>query len=77
MADRAGMTEAASVTTMPAAIEMRTVDGVSTTGPDGMDAPNAANIRSRPQPRPSPATTPAADASTPTMSDSSSVPPKT
>jgi hypothetical protein len=73
VADLAGITAAATVTTRPAAIEMATAGGGRTTGPDGTPTPNPANSRCSPQPRPSPARTPAADAIRPTIADSSRV----
>ena len=73
VADRAGATDAATVTVSPAAIAIATADGCSTTGPDGMDAPNAVNSRCSPQPRPTPASTPAAEAASPVITDSSRV----
>ena len=73
MADRAGSSAAATVTVSPAAIAMATADGRSTTGPDGMAAPNAPNSRCSPQPRPTPASTPATEATSPVIADSSRV----
>ena len=63
-----------TVTSTPAPIDTAMVDGVSTSGPDGMDAPNAVNSRCRLHPSPSPASTPMADATSPTTADSASMP---
>ncbi len=76
VADRAGITAAATVTTSPAAIEIGhgpTAAGHS--GPDGIRRRTRANSRSSPQPRPSPAEDAGGRArSRPTIADSSRVP---